>query len=679
MPTENKSELWPWEPSPLVKQRQSLQKLGLGIGAYATEHNIPFLRALDDPYYTRNLAENLTFASEFIPGFGDIQGFREGRHMMEEGSPKHAPGQSFGLLRGQYRDRPETEGPRILGATMMAASMLPFIPFTPIKKALERGLKVTPTKVVRTNTGPKAVTDKFETMLSAPDYNYTTVAESLKEGRLNFETNAERQLLSNPDFANPNKAYDVDEFIKSTVSKSPTVIQTTVRNQLDEWVSPALRGKKATIQEILDDIGTNKPTIKENYMDEVNQSRNQYMPHVPTTTPVTNPAEALETIYPSNYTERSFSVHSPRYGKLFDDPGHREVGQGTMLRDSFHPSEDVWNTANRIFTTRSGVYDIDGVKTYIPAEGQSGVYMMGTSGKKALRDVTTQSKVSPDTIESMLHDSPEVMEDITRYLDNPYPIKLLNHADGTLENIVPPGLPSKDEFLRLLGESGHTLDEWNALVKEQREYMAKRIKEIRAEKISETGENVFGRTQRQAHTLAKEDSATRFVPQFTRMIPITAPGARNLPTSAPLFKEWFPMHMKTSLNDAVEVGADVVRFPINDYAIAKTTGQTIYPARANAWADEFTPDMDIDDMALDWIPSEESQVLGKMYKQRTKEGFKRIEAEYGIKLNPTEIMDDNNNLFLEIALTPELKEAFKTVVYNRGGAVYKKPLMNLKY
>jgi hypothetical protein len=81
----------------------------------------------------------------------------------------------------------------------------------------------------------------------------------------------------------------------------------------------------------------------------------------------------------------------------------------------------------------------------------------------------------------------------------------------------------------------------------------------------------------------------------------------------------------------------------------------------------------------DWLPNEEAQDLGKIYKQRTEEGIKRIEAEYGIKLNAKEVGDENYNDFLEIVLTPELKEAFKTVIYNRGGAVYKKPLMNLKY
>ena len=80
----------------------------------------------------------------------------------------------------------------------------------------------------------------------------------------------------------------------------------------------------------------------------------------------------------------------------------------------------------------------------------------------------------------------------------------------------------------------------------------------------------------------------------------------------------------------------------------------------------------------DYIPSEKAKALGKIYKERTKDGIKRIEAEYGIKLKPKSIVDENDNEFLEIVLTPELKEVFKTVVYKDGGAV-RKPLMPLKY
>ena len=143
------------------------------------------------------------------------------------------------------------------------------------------------------------------------------------------------------------------------------------------------------------------------------------------------------------------------------------------------------------------------------------------------------------------------------------------------------------------------------------------------------------------------------------------------------------MHMKTSLNDAVEQGADVVRFPVNDYSIAKQTGQNLTPATTRRYADEYTIDpeegTDLLGQSVNYIPNKQSKALAKQYKKRTNEGIKRIESEYDIKLDPKFIQDENMNEFLEIRLTPELKEAISKIIYNRGGAVYKKPLMALKY
>ena len=630
MATENKSEILPWEPSPLEKQRQWLQDKMLGIGSFATEHDIPFLTAFDDPYYTRNVAENMTFASEFIPGFGDVQGVREGRHMMGEGNPK-------------------------LGATVMGLSMIPFVPVTPIKKAIQKGIKVSPTKVERTNTGNEAVAEKLynpETGRHDRDPNFGL----LKEGRINFETNAERQLLSNPQYSNPNKSYDVDGFIKSTVANSPKEIRTTVKSQLDDWISPELRGNKATIQEILDDIGKNKPTIKENYMDDVTHRYTRYMPNIPTTNKmITNPVEALETVNPTKYTERSFSVHAPNQKKLFDDPGHTEVGQGSELRnayrlDDFHAGQDITNSANRIFTTRSGLYDIDGQKVFIPAEGQSGIYRMGTSKSKAAKTVGLEEGYTS--------------RDFQHLIETGQPLRNLSGTSKVHK--------------QTWEQEAKIMDEWNDLVDEQQVDLNISLDELKQK--HGLPDDVDWHSTRpeilEQAELITQDNAIEYGRKLSELY-----GKRSAGVEPPLFKEWFPMHMKTSLNDAVEVGADVVRFPINPESVAKQTGQPLNPGRARAWSDELSTDphrTEPDDVS-NWLPSEEAQELGKIYKQRTNDGIKRIEAEYGIKLNPTEIMDDNYNEFLEIVLTPELKEAFQTVVYKDGGAVYKKPLMNLKY
>jgi len=56
-----------------------------------------------DRYRARKLAENLTFLSEFIPGFGEAQGGREAAHMWGEGD-------------------------RMMGGIMMASVFMPFVP-----------------------------------------------------------------------------------------------------------------------------------------------------------------------------------------------------------------------------------------------------------------------------------------------------------------------------------------------------------------------------------------------------------------------------------------------------------------------------------------------------------------------------------------------------------------------
>jgi len=561
----------------------------------------------------------------------------------------------------------------------MGLSMIPFVPVTPIKKAIQKGIKVSPTKVERTNTGNEAVAEKLynpETGSHDPNPNFGL----LKEGRINFETNAERQLLSNPQYSNPNKSYDVDGFIKSTVANSPKEIRTTVKSQLDDWISPELRGNKATIQEILDDIGKNKPTIKENYMDDVtHRYARSYMPHIPTTNKmITNPVEALETVNPTKYTERSFSVHAPNQKKLFDDPGHTEVGQGSELRNAYRldqiPQElggDITNSANRIFTTRSGLYDIDGQKVFIPAEGQSGIYRMGTSKSKAAKNIS-----SPQTLTS---------GDIQHLLATGEDLSKVDSIGGTWgRDFIPENeAATRDHFINTLESTGNK-DKWNDLVSDQKFDLDVSLDELKQKydlpddvDWHDTKNTIFNEAE-----LITQDNAIEYGRKLSDLLKVELSDV----IEPPLFKEWFPMHMKTSLNDAVEVGADVVRFPVNPESVAKQTGQTINPGRARAWSDELSTDPYSTepigfhtDYESSWLPSEEAQVLGKIYKQRTKDGIKRIEAEYGIKLNAKPVKDDNYNEFLEIVLTPELKEAFQTVVYKDGGAVYKKPLMNLKY
>ena len=632
-----RGEILPYEPSPLEKQKQGIASLLVNMGY--------------DNYSANRTAEKLTFMSEFIPGFGDVQGVREGKYMMGEGQP-------------------------YMGAAVMGLSALPFVP---AKKLIDK-LKVTPTKVERTNTdwetyGKQADAGLFKNFRD--DEGKFTSLMPLKVGRTNFETNAEKQLLKNTDYPNPNKKYSVDDVINSTVSRSPKNIQTTVREQFDEWVSPELRGDKATLQEMLDNIGKNKPTIKENYMnvegiDDVRSYQySKYMPNIPA---VDNPRDAIEAsrrTFPVKYTERSFSVNPPSGETLFRDPGHSDVGAEMFTASQSKNTDEFLNIPNRVFTSRSAMYEIDGQKVFLPAEGQSGVYRMAEK---------------PPNL-----NAPEGYKeaDIKYFLDFG-------------ENVSAENLGRDPAFTNALRKAGNTAEDWNAMVKEQVDSLDAKMEAWKKEfdlpddldykPVTSGLFPVSTPAYRQAETrimlqggkeafekarLLVQENKIEFARKLSKLLEGTEP------TKTPLFKEWFPMHMKTSLNDAVEQGADVVRFPVNDYSIAKQTGQNLTPATTRRYADEYSIDpeegTDLLGQPLNYIPNKQSKALAKQYKKRTNEGIKRIESEYDIKLDPKFIRDENMNEFLEIRLTPELKEAFSKIIYNRGGAVYKKPLMALKY
>ena len=63
-----------------------------------------------------------------------------------------------------------------------------------------------------------------------------------------------------------------------------------------------------------------------------------------------------------NYTEKNFA-YFPRGEKSFTRPGHKEVGAGPEYEQMpIRSKEGLANEQNRIFTTRSGLYELDGKK-----------------------------------------------------------------------------------------------------------------------------------------------------------------------------------------------------------------------------------------------------------------------------------------------------------------------------
>lgn len=655
--TPGEQEILPYDPSPLEKQRQGIASLLRRLGY--------------DNYRAQQLAENTTFLSEFIPGFGDVQGFREGKYIFDEGRP-------------------------FLGAGIMGLSTLPFIPMGRMLKNLRNKgeLNVTPTQAFRTRTGEDALEQASDATYN-PGYSTRTgqldmgLQEAAVVGRPNVETLLEREVIkfASDTASDFNKAYPVKNILKEMESKLPDAAKGGFKRQVDEFVPPELMKTKATLQEVLDNIGKNKPKIREmeasfDRVDPLSLGArySMYLPNIPKSdTPPRTLPEAMETAPILNYTERSFAIDSPKYDTIpGSGRGHGEVSTG-LLPEFTRESYDA-NLKNRIFTTRSALYEQDGKKILVGAEGQSGLYRMGTSRKEALDEMNQTSVLDKNMLESIIKSG---YTDVGRYLDNPSMIDYVDHEEGYIERIMPTNLPSRKDFEEALEASGSSVEKFNDKVQEMLDYIDAETTRILSNPERNPGGPralEYGSAPSEARILARDDARVRFLPQLTKMIREKVdPKDVTKFTEPPMLKDWFPMHMKTVLNEAVEKGADVVRFPINDYALARQTGQNLVPAQARDFTDEYdtlTPELTSE--ATSYFPHSTAKALAKDYKKFTEKGIKRIEGEYGIKLNAQKVEDENLNEFLEIEMTPELKEIFKTLVFNRGGAV-RKPLMPLKY
>ncbi len=764
------TQILPWEPSPTEERKQWLAESVFG--------------SMDDRYRANRLAQGIVDVADMIPFYGDFEGAREGYHLATvEGSPW-------------------------LGLGLAALGAAPFVPGNVKRKAGDfvkeqaAKLKVTPTKYTVENTSQRAdvVANQIEHQMyldrnrpppgsrvnrPPPGSRGSEAAKAAIDaatiGRpFTIETMAERLILNNKQFQNPNKKYSVRGLIQSTVNSVPGPARANVERQLNEWIPEEMKEGKATLQEVLDEIGRNKPSIHQQveslpnaqlareeledgirdpyFLANWSHDRNldqdaldhssgaKHMPMLPTDETPTNIAEAERTSPLLKYMEKNVSV-SPD-NKLFDlpDSGHPEVGAGT--RDVF--SGNSANTTNRIFHTRSGVYEVEGGKrVLIPAEGQSGMYgMLGPDRKdEILGEISKQRSGG-----SPLEDRGLGVKDLKARLiatepEGMYANVGMSHYDSMdadagqfLETTIEPNLiegktiedwkaavrkyrnaleEQKDKINRKHGFTVESISPWTvemnptpsdevydlAEIKMKKALNAakvardKKIQDLTsnlseaykrdpgsAETIEANFNRAYGEVERQYEEILSYhrnsrvgkaqlekwniqlDVADTFADELQALL---KQPEDTLTDNLPMLQDWFPMHMKMSLNDAaVDKRIDAVRFPINEYALQKQTGMNpdTDPARMEEFSIWATPDIAETD-TFDYIPEETAQRRGRQYAQKTNEAIKRIEAEYGIKLNVKEITDDNRNKFLEVDMTPEIREAFQTVLMSRGGAV----------
>ena len=584
----NQSIAEPYEFSPVEKRAAGLASF---LQQYAPESGL--FSSFSDPRQARNLAEDLTFVSEFLPFYGDQLGFEEGRYLERTGSP-------------------------ILGRSIQLMSGLPLVPFTPIKNIIQNSklnIKTPKSTITEENTTTditRDISDEYEFLIDR------RIIKSFTEGKLD-----------------PNKPYNVKYIMDTVIKETPEKAVGPLLRQFNEMVDPEILNKKMTLTELMSHISTNKPIIKKqgnnpptplqkgDDQTQAGLSRYGYSEFMPD-----------DTDKMLNYTEKNFA-YFPRGEKSFVRPGHSEVGAGPeYMNIPTGARGDLANQQNRIFTTRSGLYEIDGKKVYITGEGQSGAYRMNERAKD-VQDLfeTANNKFAAPSEYFGTTKLREILDNSTSF-------------DEYIDEMVPGLKPGKtrEDLVELNKQFELETRKFGRLYHSEGDGTLAGV----PEEIRLAHEDELGRIEREVLQLFGEGPLD--------------PKIKKAAENPPLLKDWFTTHMTESIQEAVKQGADVIRFPISASAVSPMMG-----TRPN---------------------SKRAINLGETYRRKTQEGLKVIEAKYEVPIDSKTVSGPayNRGLFgtepsgaapseyIEIEVTPELKEAFQVVILNTGG-----PVMKLKH
>ena len=172
------NEMRAYTPGPFEKQEQAIESFLSGIGQFAGEKEIPFLKALADPAYARNVAGNLSFGTEMTPGVGDVQAIREGAFMMGEDQP-------------------------LMGSAFIAGSLFTGMSSAQLKKALEKLKKELNEKIPALRARSQSLWRSYgETGNRADEFDAARLARQAdrSETRIKREMGEAEELLKQEEF-----------------------------------------------------------------------------------------------------------------------------------------------------------------------------------------------------------------------------------------------------------------------------------------------------------------------------------------------------------------------------------------------------------------------------------------------------------------------------------------------
>ena len=515
-------------------------------------------------------------------------------------------------------------------------------------------------------------------------------------------------------------------------------VNQNVKRQIEDYISPEFiaNNPKTTPASVMQELQKNAPNIQETHAfyglgstmnPEVTSGYSSYTTRRPlydldseTTTLADSRAQTNR-----RYGERKFSMfddgriygeepdflyrtaEDPRPNTTFINRDHEDLARGHVM-----PAEDTLS-ANKYMHSRYTLEDIDGdANVYVKQESQSDAYGLGRDQEMlAARLSGNSDDRGMSTLEVLQYEfdaQPFTGDaDLLRRIENG-DFEAVGEMLKTRGENFAPGQGSGGYGAMLHNHLVNTnkLDEFNqefgTALRNYREEMTESRSnlnlfnegDLEYEQAVQEFEEVANRhQQRQIRILAKYNQGLS-----DSITPI------NLPRSA----DWFTDDFKLDLQTAVKNDSPYALFPNGPRSLAPPSGvTTIIPPKMIPFLERqyansdnvklnyntegklinvqrYDPPqrvggVDPDDPGtlttiLDAEPDPRSVNRANSYNALYKKAIKQTEQDYGVKLNPTEYIDQYGQEYLKIILTPELKSSFQTFRMKHGGAARIIPL-----
>ena len=703
--------------SPL--ERGPTQKFGDLIGKGLLK--LPYV--FEDERSAMRSGQDVANVLSFAPGPGNVLGYLEGQKLEEEGRP----------LMGSIITALSAGFP---GAGKGAASITtPPVRNAPTPKGLEHKILHTADRpkevkdVEKWNSDLATLEDSTEVIdvyTGETPYINRQGLMPLRYGENDTQMTSQIALFESDLYTakNKNKVYPIENIFQAMRRYGVTGkgnINQNVARQIEDFISPEFIAKgKASPADVMEELQKNAPNIQETHaynnlnstMDPgVNTAYSRFTTRRPLydldspTTTVGNSAEQTS----RSYGERTFSMFDDGriYGKKpsleepnpkvsFQNNDHDDLAMGRISVAGSKPSGE-----NKYMHSRYTLEDIDGdANVYVKQEAQSDAYGLTKDQNKLAASVGA---------EDSLGGRMDVEHILYRIGDDEVGITFDDILKG--KHTAGDALEAADDtrdFHKFLKETGE-LDNFNKEFDEiAKKFQTERENAIAAGNFEglETNlsspnaldplmvnraDNYYVGEAADAYNQRGERLISNYMNDFSEYLGI-AKDPINLPRSA----DWFTDGFKLDLQTAVKNDSPYALFPNGARSLAPPSGVTtiippkMVPFIVKKYKDKKGVRLDYDDdgkflgvaenkdgkfrRVLDAEPDPSSINRAKSYNDFYKKAIKQTEQDYGVKLNPTEYIDQYGQEYLKIILTPELKSSFQTFRMEHGGVASLMPL-----